>query len=168
MSVSPEPSARARRPSPKSPGGRRQPQGESRSTEGRSSEPISDEGGGPSQSSAETIGDGGGAPSPKTRATAEPSTFELFGRVVTGVVGAFEDVAELLGATIREELARFRRELARHALGIALLIPGVGLVTAAVVLLLQKWLDQWAASLLIVGAFYLLGAVVLMREPKDR
>lgn len=84
------------------------------------------------------------------------------------MVGAFEDVAELLGATIREELARFRRELARHALGIALLIPGVGLVTAAVVLLLQKWLDQWAASLLIVGAFYLLGAVVLMREPKDR
>lgn len=96
----------------------------------------------------------------------EESGFEIFGRVVSGCVGAIEEGTELLGATLREELFRFRHDVSRRMLAGALLLPGVGLVTSAVVILLHQWLGNLSAALGLVGAIYLAGAFYFLRDER--
>ena len=59
-----------------------------------------------------------------------PSAFELVRRVLVGMVQAIEDGADLLGASVREELGRFRTDLVRSLVATFLLAAGGGLMTA--------------------------------------
>lgn len=78
-----------------------------------------------------------------------------------------EDSTELLGATIREELARFRMETALHALsGVAVVIGG-GLLTAGLAMYLNLVLESWPLTLVIFGALYLGAAFLLLRTGTD-
>jgi hypothetical protein len=92
----------------------------------------------------------------------EASSFELISRILTGFVGAIEDGTELLQATLREELARFREELERRLAGVLLLVASAGLITAGIALLLHRLVSDWAVVLLILGAIHLAGGLWLV------
>ena len=83
-----------------------------------------------------------------------PSAFELVRRVLVGMVQAIEDGADLLGASVREELGRFRTDLVRSLVATFLLAAGGGLMTAGLSLLLHAWIGSWAPVLLVLGGVY--------------
>jgi len=83
------------------------------------------------------------------------STMELLRNVVLHLTHIVEDSTDLVGASIREELAQFRQDLARHALAIATVVIGATLASAGVAMLVARWLESWPATLLILGAVYL-------------
>jgi len=84
-----------------------------------------------------------------------PSTFELARRVLVGVVQAIEDGADLVGASVREELGQFKEDLLRGLAGVLLVAIGAGLVTAGLALLLHGWFGSWPPVLLVLGGIYL-------------
>ncbi len=84
-----------------------------------------------------------------------PSAFELVRRVLVGMVQAIEDGADLLGASVREELGRFRTDLVRSLVATFLLAAGGGLMTAGLALLLHTWIGSWPTVLLVLGGVYL-------------
>jgi len=84
-----------------------------------------------------------------------PSAFELVRRVVVGMVQAIEDGADLLGASVREELARFRTDLVRAVIAACLLAAGGGLLTAGLAMLMNAWMGSWPPVLLLLGGVYL-------------
>ncbi|HEX9726654.1 MAG TPA: phage holin family protein [Vicinamibacteria bacterium] len=81
--------------------------------------------------------------------------FELVRRVLVGMVQAIEDGADLLGASVREELARFRTDLVKSAVATLLLVGGSGLLTAGIALLMRAWIGTWPPVLLVLGGVYL-------------
>ena len=84
-----------------------------------------------------------------------PSGFELVRRVLVGMVQAVEDGADLLGASVREELGRFRADLVKIMVATCLLTAGGGLLTGGVALLLHTWIGSWPPVLLVLGGVYL-------------
>jgi hypothetical protein len=90
-----------------------------------------------------------------------PSAFELVRRVLVGMVQAIEDGADLLGASVREELGRFRTDLVRSLVATFLLAAGGGLMTAGLSLLLHTWIGSWPPVLLVLGGVYLAAGVWL-------
>ena len=83
------------------------------------------------------------------------STFSLLRDVVVNLTHVVEDSTDLLTASVREELAHFRVDFARHALSLVAVIIGGSLATAGLALLVNQWIDNWAVTLLIFGGIYL-------------
>jgi len=108
------------------------------------------------------------APEARTGATPdpsdsdEPSTFELARRILVGVVQAVEDGANLVGASFREELGRFREDAVRSLIAVAFLATGGGLATAGIALLLHRWIGSWSPVLLVMGGVYLVAGFWLL------
>ncbi|HJS74807.1 MAG TPA: hypothetical protein VJ921_11010 [Vicinamibacteria bacterium] len=85
--------------------------------------------------------------------------------VVLSLTGMVEDSAELVSATVREELIRFRVELARGALSGVAIVVGGALLTAGVLIYLREILRSWPLTLVLAGVFYLgVAAVFQMRS----
>ncbi|HEY7816950.1 MAG TPA: hypothetical protein VIG29_01925, partial [Vicinamibacteria bacterium] len=85
--------------------------------------------------------------------------------VVLSLTRMVEDSAELVSATLREELVRFRVELARGALSGVAVVVGGSLLTAGILIYLRDLLGSWRLTLVLGGVFYLgLAAVLQMRS----
>jgi len=82
------------------------------------------------------------------------SAFELVSRVLVGIVQAIEDGADLIGASVREELGRFRTGFVRSLVAAVMLAIGGGLLTGGLAVLIHTWIGSWAPVLLILGAVY--------------
>ncbi len=86
--------------------------------------------------------------------------------VVLSLTQMVEDSAELVSATVREELHRFRVETTRSALsGIAVVVGG-SLLTAGLVIYLRELLGSWSLTLSLAGLFYLGVAAALQMRSK--
>jgi hypothetical protein len=90
-----------------------------------------------------------------------PSSFELARRVLVSMVQAVEDGADLLGASVREELGRFRTDLVRALVATFSLAAGGGLLTAGLALLMHDWIGSWPPVLLVLGGLYMAAGVWL-------
>jgi hypothetical protein len=91
-----------------------------------------------------------------------PSTFELARRILVGVVQSVEDGANLVGASVREELSRFREDAVRTLVALAFLAVGGGLATAGLAILLRGWIGTWPPVLLVLGGVYSAAGVWLL------
>jgi hypothetical protein len=91
------------------------------------------------------------------------SSLSLLRDVVLSLTRVVEDSTELIGASVHEELARFRTELARHALSVAAVMAGASLLTAGLAMLLSALLGSWPLTLVIFGAIYLGAGFALSR-----
>lgn len=86
--------------------------------------------------------------------------------VVLSVTQMVEDSAELVSATVREELTRFRVEMARNALsGVAVMVGG-SLLTAGLMIYVRQAVGSWPLTLCLAGAFYLGVAAILQMRSK--
>jgi hypothetical protein len=83
------------------------------------------------------------------------STLGLVRDLLTSMTRLLEDSADLIGASMREELVRFRVELARHALAIAAIIVGALVLSAGLAMFLNQLLGNWPLTLTLFGALYL-------------
>lgn len=99
-------------------------------------------------------------PEPSTPAPAvarEPrrSTLALVRDALLSLTHIVEDSTELVGATLRQELAQFRVELARHAIAVAAVVVGAALLTAGLAMLASQLTGSWPLTLVVFGALYL-------------
>lgn len=86
--------------------------------------------------------------------------------VVLSVTHMVEDSAELVSATMREELTRFRVEMARSAMSAVAVVVGGSLLTAGLAMYVRALVDSWPLTLCLFGAFYIGVAVVLKTRRK--
>jgi hypothetical protein len=86
--------------------------------------------------------------------------------VVLSLTRMVEDSAELVSATVREELQRFRVEMARGAMSAVAIIVGGSLLTAGISMYLRELVGSWALTLCLVGGFYLALAAFLQMRPR--
>ena len=109
--------------------------------------------------------------SPETHPGERRSTLALLRNVVLGLTQVVEDSTELIGASVREELAQFREDMARHALTLVAIVIGGSLLTAGLAMLVSSWIGSWPVTLLIFGAIYIAFALGLQlgkqRETED-
>ena len=102
--------------------------------------------------------------SEEARDSAPVSSFELFRRIVLGIVQAVGDGAELVSASVEEELARFLLQMERNLLLLMLFLVGTGLITAGGALFLQQLIGNWPVVLFLFGIFYMaLGLLFFFR-----
>ncbi len=94
------------------------------------------------------------------------TTLGLARDVVLSVTHMVEDSAELVSATVREELDRFRAEMARGAMSAIAVVVGGSLLTAGLAMYLRELVGSWALTLCLFGAFYLAIAAVLQMRSK--
>lgn len=106
------------------------------------------------------------AGSPEAPPDKHRSAFALLRNVVVDLTQVVEDSTELIGASVREELAQFREDMARHALSLVAIVIGGSLLTAGLAMLVSKWVS-WPVTLLIFGAIYIAFALG-MRVGKPR
>jgi hypothetical protein len=86
--------------------------------------------------------------------------------VVLSVTRMVEDSAELVSATVREELDRFRVGMARGAISLVAVVVGGSLLTAGLAMYLHRLVESWPLTLCLFGAFYLGVAAVLQMRSK--
>jgi len=86
--------------------------------------------------------------------------------VVLSLTQMVEDSAELVSATVREELDRFRVEMARGAMSAVTIVVGGSLLTAGLAMYLRELVGSWALTLCLFGAFYIAIAAVLQMRSK--
>ncbi len=85
--------------------------------------------------------------------------------VVLSLTQMVEDSAELVAATVREELQRFRLEMARGAMSAVAVVVGGSLLTAGLSIYLRELLGSWPLTLCLFGALYLgIAAALQMRS----
>ncbi len=84
-----------------------------------------------------------------------PSTLALLRNVVLGLTHVVEDSMELVGASVREELAEFRVDMARQLMSLIAVVIGGSLATAGLAMLVQQQIGSWPVTLLIFGVVYL-------------
>ena len=89
------------------------------------------------------------------------STLGLVRNVVLDLTRVVEDSTELIGASVHEELAQFREDMARHMLSLVAIVIGGALATAGLAMLVSQWLGSWPITLLIFGAIYFAFAIGL-------
>jgi len=89
------------------------------------------------------------------RDSASVSSLELFRRIILGIVQAVGEGAELVSASVEEELARFLIQMERKLLLLMVFLVGTGLITAGGALLLQQLIGNWPIVLLLLGIFYM-------------
>ena len=99
------------------------------------------------------------------------STLGLLRNVVLDLTQVVEDSTELIGASVREELAAFRVDMARQLLSMVAIVIGGALVTAGVAMFVSQWIGMpW--TLVIFGGVYLAIAmwlqVQLRPQEEDR
>ena len=82
------------------------------------------------------------------------TTLSLVRNVILDLTQVVEDSTELIGASVREELAQFREDMARHMLALVAVIIGGALLTAGLAMLVSQWIGSWPLTLLIFGAIY--------------
>jgi hypothetical protein len=93
------------------------------------------------------------------------TTLGLARDAVLSITQIVEDSAELVSATLREELERFRREAARGALSAAAALVGGSLLTAGLSIYLARLLGSWPLTLCLFGILYLgIAAAFQMRS----
>jgi hypothetical protein len=83
------------------------------------------------------------------------SSLELVRRVVLGSIQAIGDGAELISASIAEELVNFRLELEHRVVVLLLMCAGVAAISAGFLLFLKELIGNWAATLVFVGAVHI-------------
>jgi hypothetical protein len=84
---------------------------------------------------------------------------------VLSITQIVEDSAELVSATLREELERFRREAAKGAISAAAALAGGSLLTAGLSMYLARILESWPLTLCLFGVLYLgIAAAFQMRS----
>jgi hypothetical protein len=86
--------------------------------------------------------------------------------VVLSFTHMVEDSAELVSATVREELTRFRVEVARGAMSAVTVVVGGSLLTAGLAMYLRELVGSWPLTLCLFGAFYLGIASALQMRSK--
>ena len=74
------------------------------------------------------------------------STLGIIKHVVLDLTQVVEDSTELIGASVREELAQFREDMARHMLAIVAVIIGGSLLTAGLAMLVSRWSGRASPS----------------------
>ena len=84
------------------------------------------------------------------------STLTLVRNVVMNLTRVVEDSTELIGASVHEELAQFREDMARHLLSLVAIVIAGSLATAGLAMLVRQWIGSWPITLLIFGAIYFL------------
>ncbi len=84
-----------------------------------------------------------------------PSTLGLVRNVVLDLTQVVEDSMELVGASVREELAEFRVDMARQLMSLIAVVIGGSLATAGLAMLVQQLIGNWPATLIIFGVVYL-------------
>lgn len=87
------------------------------------------------------------------------STVALLRDVLLSLTRVAEDSTDLVGASVREELARFRDEMSRHALALAAVVTGAALLTAGLAIFLSELLGSWPLTLSLFGALYLAAGI---------
>jgi hypothetical protein len=90
----------------------------------------------------------------RPEAEGEASNLQLLRRVILGLIQAISDGAELIGATMCEEISRARLEIEHRLTVILLMSAGIVLFSAGVLLLLQELIGRWYLTLLIVGSVH--------------
>jgi hypothetical protein len=86
---------------------------------------------------------------------AEISNLQLLRRVLLGLIQAISDGAELIGATVGEEISRARLEIEHRLIVILLVSAGVFSLSAGALLLLQELIGRWYLTMLIVGSVHI-------------
>lgn len=89
------------------------------------------------------------------------SSFSVIRDATLSLTHIVEDSTELIGASIHEELERFRVEMARHALSVIAVVIGGALLTAGLAIYLNQLLESWPLTLVIFGALYFATALLL-------
>jgi len=93
------------------------------------------------------------------------STLGVARDVVLSITHMVEDSADLVSATVREELQRFRVEMARSAMSVVAVLAGGSLLTAGLSMYLRELLGSWPLTLCLFGVFYIgIGAAIQMRS----
>ncbi len=87
--------------------------------------------------------------------------FELARRVILGMIQAIGDGAELVGASLREELTSFRLELEHRIVIVLLVATGVLGVSVGIMLFLKELIGNWPLTLLLVGGAHVAAGVWL-------
>ena len=82
------------------------------------------------------------------------STLSLVRNGIMDLTQVVEDSTELIGASVREELAQFREDMARHMLALVAVVIGGMLLSAGLDMLVSQWIGSWPVTLLIFGAIY--------------
>jgi hypothetical protein len=96
------------------------------------------------------------------------SALALLRDIVLSLTRVAEDSTELVGASVHEELARFRDEMSRRALALAALLGGAALFTAGLAIYANQLLESWALTLTLFGVVYLaVGILVCVRRGGD-
>jgi hypothetical protein len=96
------------------------------------------------------------------------SSLSLVRDVVISFTRVVEDSTELIGASVHEELARFRTELARHALALVAVIAGAFLLAAGLAMFVSELLESWPLTLVLFGAVSLAVGFFLNRSIAPR
>ncbi|HXV60506.1 MAG TPA: hypothetical protein VEK15_07425 [Vicinamibacteria bacterium] len=91
------------------------------------------------------------------------STLSVLRSVVLSLTHVVEDSTEFVSASVREELERFRIEMARHALSIIAVVAGTALVSAGVAMFVSKLVGSWSLTLVLFGGLYLAIGFVIHR-----
>ena len=87
-------------------------------------------------------------------AEGEASNLQLLRRVILGLIQSISDGAELIGATLGEEISRARLEIEHRVTIILLMSAGILWFSAGIFLLLQELIGRWDVTLLIVGSVH--------------
>ena len=91
------------------------------------------------------------------------STLGVARDVILSLTQIVADSAELVSATMREEVHRFRVMMLRGVLAAVAAVAGAALLAAAAAMSLREWLD-WPLTLLLLGAVCL-GIAYLLQRP---
>lgn len=83
------------------------------------------------------------------------SSLELVRRVVLGSIQAIGDGADLISASIAEELVSFRLELEHRVVVLLLMCAGVAALSAGILLFLKELIGSWAAALVFAGVVHI-------------
>jgi hypothetical protein len=75
-------------------------------------------------------------------------------RVLLGFTEILEDSVDLLGATLREEIARAPSQWVAPVVGLASAMAGAVFLTAAAAIFLRDLFGAWSLSFLALGVFY--------------
>ncbi len=88
-------------------------------------------------------------------------SFEVIRRVILGMIQAIGDGADLVGASMREELDRFRQEVEHRVVVVLLVSTGVLGVSVGIMFLVREIIGNWTLTLLLVGSAHILAGVCL-------
>lgn len=95
------------------------------------------------------------------------SAMTLLRSVVLDLTHIVEDSTDLVSASLREEMERFRIDVTRQLFLVAAALTGAFLATAGIAMFVARWLESWPITLVIFGALYL-GAAALIVMTRDQ